>query len=253
MSLGDSGRILAAAAQLRARLGPGFPMSRLARPAGLSRATLYRRLAADPKLAAELARLRSEGAADVRSDVLRAAVGLLADVGLSQFSMDAVAARAGCSTATVYRHFPQRDLLLREVLRDSLPTLPLRQILDGEGSIEQVLVRFVDHQLCTLREHPHLLRMMWFAEPEHLREMRKVRRDEERVSIALTAFFDRMRSQAPLRPLASRQLAIGLFGSVVAAMIVERMQDSGERADATSIVEMFLHGVLLPAAERKRR
>lgn len=251
MSRDESGRILAAAALLRARLGPGFPMSQLSRPAGMSRATLYRRLAKDPTLAEQLERLRSEGAADLRADLVRAAAALLADVGPREFSMDAVAARAGCSTATVYRHFSGRDLLLGEVLRASVPTQSLRQILDGDGPIEQVLVCFVERQLQTLREHPHLLRMMWFADAEHLHAMRKIRRDEERVSIALTAFFDRMRGHVPLRPLSSRQLAVGLFGSVVAAMIVERMQDSSERADAPSIVSIFLYGVLQPSTERK--
>lgn len=47
-----------------------------------------------------------------RERVLRAALEVLAEHGLPGFSMEAVAARAGASKATLYRHWPTRGALL---------------------------------------------------------------------------------------------------------------------------------------------
>src|SRR5262245_6857021 len=112
MSQEEAKRIVAAACRLRAREGPGFPFTLLARPAGMSRATLYRRLAADGALAREIERIRTEGARSPREELLRAATMLLAEKGLSGLTMDAVAERAGFSAATLYRHFEDRDKLV---------------------------------------------------------------------------------------------------------------------------------------------
>src|SRR4051812_3525669 len=105
MSQDEARRLVVAAQRVRAREGPGFPVARLARPAGMSRATLYRRLAADRALAAEVERIRRDGARNPRQEFLRAATTLLAEKGLAALTMDATAARAGFSVATPYRCF----------------------------------------------------------------------------------------------------------------------------------------------------
>lgn len=51
---------------------------------------------------------------DVRADaaIIEAAVAVLADKGPGGFTVDAVAARAGCGKATIYRRWPSRAALL---------------------------------------------------------------------------------------------------------------------------------------------
>jgi AcrR family transcriptional regulator len=59
-----------------------------------------------------------------RERVLRAALEVLADQGLSGFTMEAVAHRAGASKATVYRHWPSRATLLVDAMDMAFQPLP---------------------------------------------------------------------------------------------------------------------------------
>jgi AcrR family transcriptional regulator len=56
-------------------------------------------------------------AADARERILRAAHDQLAEGGYASAAVQAVAARAGVATGTVYRHFPSKADLLAEVFR----------------------------------------------------------------------------------------------------------------------------------------
>ena len=72
---------------------------------------------------------REQQAAENRQRILDAAVALLGDGDDVEFSMPAVARRAGVSVPTVYRNFPDRDALLDAVdlalaSRRGAPTFP---------------------------------------------------------------------------------------------------------------------------------
>lgn len=251
MSQDDAKRILAAAHRLRAREGPGFSAARIARPAGVSRATLYRRLAADGALAAEVERIRSEGAPSPREALLRAATALLAEKGLSGLTMDGVAERAGLSTATLYRCFEDRDGLVREVIHASLSAEPVRRALEGDGALEDVLVRFVEATLARLREQPHILRWMLLDDEEDLRALRRLRRDEERLTTALVELFGRPDHRAQLRAVSPRRLVASLMGQVLGAVVFQRAHGDGEAPDARAIVTMFLDGARSTRREKE--
>lgn len=247
MSQDDAKRIVAAAHRLRGREGLGFPIKQLARAVGMSRATLYRRLAGDDALAAEIERIRAEGARSAREELLRAATMLLAEKGPSGLTMDAVAERAGLSAATLYRHFEDREKLVREVLRASLPAEPLRRTLADGGPLEDVLVRFVDAALARLREQPHLLRLFLFGDEQEVRELQRLRLDEERLSTALIDFFKRRSPE--LRGGSPKRLAASLMGNVFGALLFQRARDGVDAPDARMIVALFLHGARRPEHE----
>jgi AcrR family transcriptional regulator len=240
MSQTEAERILSVAQRLRHRHGAGFSLTQLARPAGVSRATLYRRLNADPSLAAEIERLRTEGIRHPREEFLRAAMMLLSERGVSEITMEAVAERAGLSTATLYRTFTDRDALIRETLRTSLPAEPLRQILMSDGPMTEVLERFVEGLLQRLQEHPYILRILLLRTPNDLQELRKIRRDEERMSTALVAFLERHRAE--FRAIPPRQLAASLMGHVLGALLFHRAHEGFPLPDAKTLVASFLYG-----------
>jgi AcrR family transcriptional regulator len=241
MSQTDAERILSAARRLRTHHGGGFSLTELARPAGLSRATLYRRLTADPNLAAEIERLRKEGSRNPREEFLRAATTLLTEGGISALTMEAVAARAGLSTATLYRTFADRDTLLRETFKTVLPAEPLRQLLVADGPMVLVLERFVDGLIHRMRERPYLLRFLLLRTPDDIQELRKLRRDEERMSTGLVAFFER--HSAEFRPLSPRQLAASLMGQVLGSLLFQKSHEGFQLPEAKMIVDSFLHGM----------
>lgn len=241
MSQTDAERILSAARRLRNHHGGGFSLTELARPAGLSRATLYRRLTADPNLASEIERLRKEGIRSPREEFLRAATTLLSEGGISALTMEAVAARAGLSTATLYRAFADRDTLLREVFKTALPAEPLRQLLAEDGPMVDVLERFVEGLMHRMHERPYVLRFLLLRTPDDIQELSKIRRDEERMSTALVAFFER--HAAEFRSLPPRQLAASLMGQVLGSLLFQRSHEGFQLPEAKTVVDSFLHGM----------
>jgi AcrR family transcriptional regulator len=250
MSQDDAERIVAAAQRLRIREGATFTLTQLARPAGMSRATLYRRLSADSTLATEVERIRTEGARTPKDELLCAATALLTERGLSELTMDAVAERAGLSVATLYRTFVDRETLVREVLSTSLPAEPLRNILSSNDPMPDVLIRFVDALLHRMQEQPYLLRFLLTRTKNDAREFRKIRRDEERMSTALITFIERHRCQ--FAGTTSKQIAAALMGQVLGAVLFQRAHDGFVVPQARSIVKLFLDGACHRKSERNK-
>lgn len=243
MSQTERARILAAAHRLRERSGAGFTAAQLARAAGLSRATLYRRLRADASLARDLASARG-GATDSRAALLDAARSLLQEEGLSGFAMESVAERAGLSSATLYRHFPRREDLLREVLQGALQVGELAKVLrEGSADLEATLTRFAELLLSRMREQGLLLALMLRAESEELRVLRAARRGEERLSEALRSYFERPEVRRQLRPVPSVHLFSLLLGMVLGSVVSRRFHSDAPPPDARELVRTFLYGV----------
>lgn len=89
-------------------------MNELAAAAGVSLSTLYRLFGSRETLLREL---EVELPPSTRERVLDAAYELVGHHGLSDLAMDEVAARAGVSRATLYRLFPGKSELFRDLLR----------------------------------------------------------------------------------------------------------------------------------------
>jgi len=130
-------RILAAARRSLSRGGPP-PFAELARQAGVSRATLYRCIRSRGEL---LRLLEVEPDPSARDRVLEEAVAMFGQRGLAAISMEELAARAGVSRANLYRLFPGKPALFREVVRAHSPFIPVaRAIAEHAGEPpEQVM------------------------------------------------------------------------------------------------------------------
>jgi AcrR family transcriptional regulator len=82
--------------------------------------------------------------------VLQAAIELLADQGLSGFTIEAVAHRAGASKATVYRRWKSRAALLVDALDLSTQPLPL----PATGQLRTDLIEVVSGLVALLNGQP---------------------------------------------------------------------------------------------------
>ena len=98
------------------------PLSTLAGQAGVSRATVYRLVASRGEL---LRLLQVEPDPSARDRVLAEAVTLFGAHGLAGLSMDELADRAEVSRANLYRLFPGKAALFREVVRVYAPFVPV--------------------------------------------------------------------------------------------------------------------------------
>ena len=91
----------------------GASLHEIASAAGVSRATIYRLFGSREEL---LQAIDVEPDPDARLRILTAALELVGRDGLGRLSMDEVAAAAGVSRASVYRLFPGKAALFRELL-----------------------------------------------------------------------------------------------------------------------------------------
>jgi AcrR family transcriptional regulator len=96
----------------------GASISEVAAAAGVSRATFYRRFGSREDL---LRALELDPDPGTRERVLAAALELAGRDGLARLSMEEVAAAAGVSRASLYRLFPGKPVLFRELVRTYSP------------------------------------------------------------------------------------------------------------------------------------
>ncbi|MGA3184706.1 MAG: TetR family transcriptional regulator [Candidatus Dormibacteria bacterium] len=154
-------RILGAAR--RALSTGGLPsLSTLAGQAGVSRATLYRLVASRGEL---LRVLEIEPDPSARQRVLAEAVTLFGAHGLSGLSMDDLAERAGVSRASLYRLFPGKAALFREVVRDNAPFIPVAMAFaqHADDPPEQLMPAIARALVRSAQGHVGLVRILLVA------------------------------------------------------------------------------------------
>ena len=112
--------------------GAAPSMDELALAAGVSRAALYGLFGSR---AALLDAMGAEVAPSVEERILVAGGEIVAERGFGGLSLDEVAKRSGVSRATVYRLYPGKAALYREVVRAHLPTEDVLQMMDSMADL----------------------------------------------------------------------------------------------------------------------
>lgn len=168
-------RVLEATRRLAAT-GQAFTLADVAARARVSRATVHRLFRSREALFAELD-LEPEPAS--RERVLAAAAELLATRPLGEVSMDDVADRAGLSRASLYRLFPGKPALFRELVRAHSPLEPIAQVLAalGDRPPEEVMPAIARAVATRLEGRTGIIRTLLYevsglsAETEEARQM----------------------------------------------------------------------------------
>jgi AcrR family transcriptional regulator len=105
-------------------------MDAIAAVAGVSRAALYGLFGSR---AALLEAVGADVPPSAAGRILAAAAEMVAERGLAGLSLDEVAARSGASRATVYRLYPGKAALFREVVLTYLPIGEALEMMEGLG------------------------------------------------------------------------------------------------------------------------
>jgi AcrR family transcriptional regulator len=106
-------------------------MAQLAAAAGVSMRQLYRLFDNRQNLLREL---EHASAPDARERILEASFALLGRSGLADLSMDELAASADVSRATLYRLFPGKAALFRELITTYSPWEPIARVLESHAT-----------------------------------------------------------------------------------------------------------------------
>ena len=155
---------------------------------------------------------RGPRAAAKRAAIVAAARRLFMSVGFAETSMDALAAAAGVSKATLYSHFADKESLFESIMRAEIEGRPVHtpgDPADAEGfraALESLGVRLIsilsdpDIQACERALVPHrerfprLMRVLYDNGPERMRQ-------------DVARLLDSGVAHGHLRPLNSRRVA----------------------------------------------
>lgn len=240
----DDGILDAAAALVDA--GTGFSMAAVARRAGVSRGTVYRRFTDREALLQRLAERRgvalSAVSVDTRERLLDGVGQVLASAGPEGLTVDAVAAAADLGPATVYRHFDGRDALLVAFATERTPRRLAAMLDESPGDdiagdlhrLAAVAVRFA-------REQPGLIRLMVSDSPAARHLQARVARGRR----ARDALFDYFSRQVEAGRLMGSPELMGLaFGAL--ALAVAQSEATPPDEAARFAVQLFLDGLRPP-------
>ncbi len=245
----DETRILEAARRLLTRHGPDFTMGQLAEEAGVSRATLYRRVPGREALAE---RLRAEGiepGAELgdprRERILHATRSLVDDHGL-WFTIEQVAEAAGVGAATVYRTFGDRDGLLHAFLDEHGPRrVATARLGDLEAPIEAALHPVVTSLMRFFLEFPGLARSVLLDRGIDAEEIQRLRRGSRSTASRVTEYMEAQVERGVLRGdpllLATSLLGMVLGNSLLAPVFASRAERKDPRPESGSAEAVEAH------------
>ncbi len=184
---------------------------------------------------------RPRVAGDREQEIFAATLRILEEVGYDRLTMDAVAAAARASKATLYRRWQGKASLVVDALQSvKTPT----QTPDTGSLRDDLLLTFcgtgglTDHQ--SVASFSSVLTAI-FVDPEFAREFR------ERVigpkSVLAREIFERARRRGELRD----DVDLDLLAPALAGIVLHRLHVLGETPDADTIARV-IDQIILPAA-----
>lgn len=243
--------IIEAANSLIGSVGEDFTIAHLATATGLSRATLYRKIGSKDAL---LVHLKSQGTKlnpGTRARIISAAQMALGEHGFLSTNMEQIALAAQVGVATVYRHFGDKDSLVRAVIEEVAAKRLLRQIsLKPSNDPREDLTRLVEAVLAALTDMGGLMRLSLFGNPAEQAYLTQLRQGTDRTLDLLERYVKAQVVAGRFRSLAKpRSVALGLMGLVISFGVIGPTRYDAPLEDlegtATLIVSMFLDGLLL--------
>jgi AcrR family transcriptional regulator len=243
--------------------GRGLSMDRLARAAGVSRATLYRYFPSKAALLEELAPGDGAALADTRAKILEASLAVFCERGIHAATLPEVARRAGLSLSGLHWHFRNKDELvagLAEYL-PLLPTIAAEAAVAGSVDLELQLQRIAQVALGAMRRYRGLLRLAICEATQYPDVARLAATHTIGRGLPLLAqVFEEHQRRGDLRPGPARVRAQAFMSMLLMLAILRpafgHLWEADDAECAREYVQIVLRGVLAeqdgpPTADRR--
>ncbi len=226
-------------------------MDQLAKQAQVPRATVYRRVGSKVELLQRLAQERGivfTPQRDVRTRILQAARRVFGRTGLVNTTMEQVAEEAEVGVATVYRHFGDKDHLVRAVVDELSPRAFVGDLAQPTADLSADLLTLTSTLVPFCYEYRDILRIILTGNEAERAYIEQLRIGSERTLDQIAAYFVAQiaagRLQATHQP---RELALAFLGLLFAFTVIGpthygTILEQPERI-AALIVQIFLSGV----------
>jgi AcrR family transcriptional regulator len=241
--------IIEAGARIVAREGAdALTMDRLARETGLSRATLYRMSGGREALLDALARQGADvgDRTETRARILAGAREVFGRAGFDAATIEDIAAAANVGTATVYRHFHDKDGLVAAFIDDIAPrraALAARPTNDVRADLE----RFAEHLLRGARDDGPLVRTILLEALRGDSSVARVRKASPVRTLSAIGAMLRVHMAAGRLRAGDPTMLAEAFGGMVFAFAILAPNLRGEpvrdpRETARAVTNLFLDG-----------
>lgn len=241
--------ILETAQALLNEIGETFTMEQLEAKSKVSRATIYRRVGNKEKLLERLARERGETyeREDIGLSILRAAREVFGREGLVAATIEQIAGEAGVGVATVYRHFGDKDTLVKTFIKEMTPKRAVRELaLHPSEDMVGDLEKLVGAVLPFFYENRNIFRIMLMGNERDRAYLQGLRKRSDSTQERLAEYFAAQLEAGRLKHVGEPdELALALMGMVIAYAVLGPLYHGRKltNVERTSklIVQLFLN------------
>ncbi|MCP5099840.1 MAG: TetR/AcrR family transcriptional regulator [Chloroflexi bacterium] len=214
----------------------------------ISRASIYRRVGGKDEI---LALLRDERGVsvdkvDVQSKILEAARRMFARQGLSGTTMEQIASEAEVGIATVYRHFSNKETLIKAFIEQIRPRSTVYALtLNPSADVTADLQAIVESLLRVTHENSDMLRLVLGGNEQDRLYLSQLRENSDSTMGWLSAYFERQIEAGRIQSLGTgEELALALMGMVINFSVLAPLHHGRKIDDAETTGELIVNILL---------
>lgn len=223
-------------------------MEQIENKTGISRSTIYRHVGNKEMILKRLARERGETfeKPDTRLRILKAARVVFGQEGFAATTMEMIAREAGVGVATVYRHFGDKESLIRAFIKEMVPrrvihTMTLHPTEDVAHDLEQI----VEIMTTFFFDNRDVLRLVFLGGETERAYFKSLRQGSDSTLRLLANYFHSQMTARRLRNVGDpEELALALLGMMLAFAVIGPLH-YGTKIDFPEQVSKFIVTIFL--------
>ena len=231
-------------------------MAQLAQATQLSRATIYRRVGNKAALLRRLAQERGTTIPalhrpDIPTRILQSARVIFGQQSIATATIEAIAQEAGVGVATVYRHFGDKERLIKAFVEKYSPRRTIQEYLTApDGDIESNLEQIALLMLTFFYDNRDIMRLTFAVGETQRQLLGQINGASERTLDYLSRYFEQQMAAGQLPKGDAQDTAVAFIGlllsfSFIAPLHYNQTLDQPEKT-ARFTVKLFLDGVRAP-------